>query len=165
MDDVEDVAAKPRATFQLTRFVVLRLLGVVYAFAFWAFVRQGLPLVGHHGLLPADTFLERVAENAGGRSAGFWQEPTLFWFDVSDAALVWGARIGLALALLVMLGVDHALVMALLWALYMSYVHVGQLFYGYGWETLLLEAGFLGIFFCPVEHVLRCTTRRRRRCR
>jgi hypothetical protein len=41
--------------------------------------------------------------------------------------------------------------MAVLWFLYLSFVHVGQIFYGYGWEILLLEAGFLGIFFCPLR--------------
>ncbi|MBS2031227.1 MAG: lipase maturation factor family protein [Deltaproteobacteria bacterium] len=149
MEDAEDVAPKPRATFQLTRFVVLRLLGVVYAFAFWAFVRQGLPLVGHHGLLPADSFLDRVAENAGGRSAGFWELPTLFWAHSSDSALLTVAWIGFLLSLLVVAGFADALVMAVLWALYMSVVHVGQLFYGYGWEMQLLETGFLAIFLCP----------------
>src|SRR5206468_6548653 len=33
-----------------------------------------------------------------------------------------------------------------LWALYQSIVNVGQIFYAFGWETLLLEAGFLAIF-------------------
>src|SRR3989442_442015 len=41
-------------------------------------------------------------------------------------------------------------ILAALWLLYMSFVHVGQLFYGYGWEMLLLEAGFLAIFLCPL---------------
>ncbi len=30
--------------------------------------------------------------------------------------------------------------------IYLSYVNVGQIFYGFGWEMLLLEAGFLAIF-------------------
>ena len=32
---------------------------------------------------------------------------------------------------------------AALWVLYLSFVNVGQTFYGFGWETLLLEAGLL----------------------
>src|SRR5262249_11402602 len=47
-------------------------------------------------------------------------------------------------------GLEHVAVLAALWALYMSYVHVGQIFYGYGWEILLLETGFLGIFLGSV---------------
>jgi hypothetical protein len=34
----------------------------------------------------------------------------------------------------------------ILWALYLSIVNVGQRFYSFGWESLLLEAGFLAIF-------------------
>jgi len=34
----------------------------------------------------------------------------------------------------------------LLWALYLSFVNIGQTWYAFGWETLLLEAGFLAIF-------------------
>ncbi|HKW73409.1 MAG TPA: lipase maturation factor family protein, partial [Candidatus Dormibacteraeota bacterium] len=33
-----------------------------------------------------------------------------------------------------------------LWAMYLSIVNIGQIFYSFGWETLLLEAGFLAIF-------------------
>jgi hypothetical protein len=35
------------------------------------------------------------------------------------------------------------------WALYLSIVNVGQTFYGFGWESLLLEAGFLAAFLGP----------------
>src|SRR5207237_64123 len=37
-----------------------------------------------------------------------------------------------------------------LWALYVSYVHIGQDWYGYGWEIQLIETGFLAIFLCPL---------------
>ena len=39
-----------------------------------------------------------------------------------------------------------AAVWASLWLLYLSFVNVGQTFYGFGWESLLLEAGFYAIF-------------------
>lgn len=32
------------------------------------------------------------------------------------------------------------------WALYLSIVNVGQTWYGFGWESLLLEVGFLAVF-------------------
>jgi hypothetical protein len=38
---------------------------------------------------------------------------------------------------------------AVLWALYLSIVNVGQLWYGFGWESLLLEAGFFAAFLGP----------------
>ena len=33
-----------------------------------------------------------------------------------------------------------------LWSLYLSFINIGQVFYGYGWETMLVETGFLAIF-------------------
>jgi hypothetical protein len=38
-----------------------------------------------------------------------------------------------------------------LWALYTSIVNIGGTFYSFGWETLLLEAGFLAIFLGNAE--------------
>jgi hypothetical protein len=35
------------------------------------------------------------------------------------------------------------------WALYLSIVNVGQTWYSFGWETLLVETGFLAIFLGP----------------
>jgi hypothetical protein len=129
----------------LTRFAVLRVLGVVYTVAFLVLALQGLPLLGHDGLLPVDAFLAR-ARSAG---YGFWRLPTVFWLDASDALFQGLAWVGVALGALCALGVANAITLAVLWALYLSYVHVGQLFTGYGWDIQLCETGFLAIFLAP----------------
>jgi hypothetical protein len=134
----------------MTRFVILRALGCVYAVAFFAAAKQILPLIGSRGLLPVDLFLARVENALGSSSAGFFRLPSLFWFGHSDAVLQTAAWIGFALSCLVMAGYANAILMTVLWALYMSIVHVGQDWYGYGWEIQLLETGFLAIFFCPL---------------
>jgi hypothetical protein len=139
-----------RPSYWLTRFVVLRLLGLVYFVAFLSLAQQVLPLVGHDGLLPADVFLARVATHAGSRGAGFLALPSVFWLGASDAVLVAGARTGVVVSLVVCAGAANAIVMAFLWALYLSFVHVGQDWYGYGWEIQLAETGFLAIFLCPL---------------
>src|SRR6185369_11190118 len=137
-------------SYWLTRFLILRLLGVVYLVAFLILVRQGLPLVGHDGLLPADAYLERLAEHFGSRGAAAVEVPSLFWLGVSDQALLGGAWLGAALAALVVAGFANAVLLLVLWALYMSFVNVGQDWYGYGWEIQLLETGFLSVFLCPL---------------
>lgn len=43
-----------------------------------------------------------------------------------------------------------------LWALYLSIVNVGQTWYAFGWESLLLEAGFLMIFLGNERVAPRC---------
>ena len=138
------------ASFWLTRFVLLRWLGAVYAVAFLVAVRQLLPLVGSHGLLPVNLFLDHVGQVLGSSWAGFLRLPTLFWLDHSDRALLAVAWAGFALSCLVVAGLANAPMLAALWALYMSIVHVGQDWYAYGWETQLLETGFLAIFLCPL---------------
>jgi hypothetical protein len=136
--------------YWLTRFVMLRLLGFVYAVAFLAAANQIVPLLGSHGLLPLDLFLERARTALGSSAAGFVRLPSLFWFAHSDTMLQLVAWTGFALSCVVVAGYANAIVMALLWALYMSFVHLGQDWYGYGWEIQLLETGFLAIFLCPL---------------
>jgi hypothetical protein len=86
----------------------------------------------------------------GSRGAGFLRLPSLFWFAHSDDALLAAAWAGFVLACVVMAGFANALLLTVLWLLYMSFVHAGQEWYGYGWEIQLLETGFLAIFLCPL---------------
>jgi hypothetical protein len=137
-------------SYWLTRFVILRLIGFVYAVAFLVAANQLIPLVGEHGLTPARDFLNVVQTQLGSRSAGVLRLPTLFWFGISDNALLIFSWVGLALSLVVLGGYANAILLALLWAMYMSIVHIGQIWYGYGWEIQLLETGFLSIFLCPL---------------
>lgn len=143
-------AARGPESHWLTRFLILRLLGAVYAVAFLSTATQVLPLIGSHGLLPVDSFLTRVSGFLGSGFSGFIRLPSLFWFIHSDAVLVITAWAGFALSCVVAAGYANAIIMAALWVLYMSFVHVGQDWYGYGWEIQLLETGFLAIFLCPL---------------
>lgn len=156
--DPPDAAPRPaaaapapgRPAFWLTRAFFLRGLGGVYLVAFLALALQLRPLVGSHGLLPARDFLDRVASQAEGGSSAFWQLPGIFWIDASDGFMTACAWIGVALSVVVAAGFANAILLALLWLVYLSFVHVGQLFYSFGWEILLLETGFLAIFMAPL---------------
>jgi Lipase maturation factor len=142
----------PRVTYHATRFAIIRLLGFVYFVAFFSIARQMEPLLGAHGLMPAQAFLDHVARSVGSRWDATVRLPSLFWITgASDGWMTGIAWVGAALSLAVMFGVTNAIVQLVLWALYMSIVHVGQIFYGYGWEMQLLETGALAIFLCPVR--------------
>ena len=130
--------------------MILRLLGIVYAVAFLVAINQILPLIGSHGLTPLGIFLKRVSAALGSEGAGFMRLPSLFWLWHSDAALLTFAWIGFILSLIVVAGFANAPLLAVLWLVYMSFVHVGQEWYGYGWEIQLTETGFLAIFLCPL---------------
>lgn len=134
------VAGRPWTppAYWLTRFVILRLIGVVYGVAFLVVAHQGGPLFGQQGLLPADLYMERLVGVYGSRWEACLHVPSLFWLHFSDAAVR------------IVAGWANAVIMLVLWALYMSIINIGQLWYGYGWEIQLLETGMLGVFLCPL---------------
>ena len=130
--------------YWLSRLVIQRSLAVLYLIAFLTAALQGRGLLGDRGLLPVRTFVARVP---------FRQSPSIFHGHYSDrffSAVSWS---GAALAAAVAAGAADRIplwasmvVWALLWLLYLSIVNVGQTWYGFGWESLLLEAGFLAVF-------------------
>ena len=136
--------------YWLTRFAFFRMLGLVYTVAFAIVVLQWEPLLGSHGLLPAAQYLDEVRGAYGAGLDGFLRLPTLFWLDASDATFRACGLLGLTGSLALLFGLANAPLLALLWALYLSFAHVGQIFYGYGWDILLLETGFLAVFLAPL---------------
>ena len=141
-----------RSSFWLTRIVLFRLLGIVYLCAFLVAALQGPALIGPGGILPADEFLRRVhAHFEGSGGSAFFHLPTIFWWTgFSPRSLAAVAWTGVAFSALLAAGFANALTLFVLWALYSSIVNVGQLFWGYGWEILTLEGGFLAIFMAPL---------------
>jgi hypothetical protein len=137
-------------SFWLTRFWLLRLLGLVYLAAFLSLAQQFVALVGSDGLLPVQPLLEGAAERYGSAWVGFWKAPSVFWLGAPDAALSWLAWLGVALSIVVVAGYANAIVLAVLWLLYFSFVTVGQDWFAYGWDIQLCETGFLAIFLVPL---------------
>jgi predicted DCC family thiol-disulfide oxidoreductase YuxK len=131
--------------FTRTQWLFLKLLAAVYAIAFASLGVQVAGLVGERGISPAGEFLRAIA--AGYGVAGYFAAPALFWLNSSDAALRAGCWAGVALAAALLAGRFERAALVLMYALYLSYSVVGQIFLGYQWDALLLEAGFLAIFF------------------
>src|SRR5439155_27094814 len=86
------------SSYWLTRFVILRLLGLVYCVAFLVAAQQIVPLIGRNGLLPAETFMHRVEAHFGSRWAAFLELPGLFWFNGSDRFMTASAWTGVGLS-------------------------------------------------------------------
>ncbi|XP_006146497.2 lipase maturation factor 1 [Tupaia chinensis] len=143
-------------TFWLTRIVLLKALAFLYWVAFLVALNQNKQLIGDRGLLPCRAYLESVREYFRG-SVG-WDAvsyaPTVLWLlDWSDmnTSLDLLALLGLGISSFILAtGCANMALMAALWVLYMSLVNVGQVWYSFGWESQLLETGFLGIFLCPL---------------
>jgi hypothetical protein len=130
--------------YWLSRLVFQRALAGVYLVAFLGAALQFRALIGERGMLPVPAYLRRVPPRVA---------PSVFHLHYSDRFFALCAWAGAALALALAAGAGDAvplavsmLMWAVLWALYLSIVNVGQTWYGFGWESLLLETGFLAIF-------------------
>jgi hypothetical protein len=135
--------------YQIARFLIERGLAALYLSAFVVAIVQFPALCGEHGLQSATRFLRVVP---------FRRAPSLFHWRYSDRLLRGLSAIGVIVAAALVLGlVQQAplpvtmLAWLVLWALYLSIVNIGGTFYGFGWETLLLEAGFLAVFLGNAE--------------
>src|SRR4051812_9089754 len=104
MDNEPEIGPLEQATspsYWLTRFVILRLLGIIYAIAFLVAINQIIPLIGSDGLLPLNDYLNRVSEALGSRTSGFIRLPSVFWIWHSDTSLLFFAWFGFFLSLIV----------------------------------------------------------------
>ncbi|MGH1523409.1 lipase maturation factor family protein [Leifsonia sp. L25] len=130
--------------YTIAREILQRGVAALYVVAFLSAVAQFPALLGEHGLLPAPRFL---------RSTYARRQPTLFRWRYSDRLLRAVAWTGAALAALVVVGVLQLTpsyvfvpVFLIVWFLYLSIANIGQTFYGFGWESLICEAGFTVAF-------------------
>jgi len=127
-----------------SRLILERGIAVIYVFAFVAAARQFRALIGEHGLLPVPRYVARQS---------FAQSPSIFHVHYSDRFFATVAWSGAALSTAMAAGLADVLplwaavlVWLLLWSLYLSIVNVGQTWYSFGWESLMLETGFLATF-------------------
>ncbi|CAH1784987.1 unnamed protein product, partial [Owenia fusiformis] len=143
-------------TYWLTRIVFLRSLGFIYFVAFLVAYHQNKQLVGKDGLLPGDLFLNRIKEHTGGLNIDtFTIAPTIaFFFDYEkylDLILDGLAVSGLVMSsVLIWRGSANIILMLMMWIVYHSICNIGQRWYGFGWESQILETGFLAAFMCPL---------------
>jgi hypothetical protein len=137
--------------FEFARQVLQRGIAALFVVAFISTLNQFRPLLGERGLLPAPELLDWVRTSE--RAAGLLR-PTLFrYVGYTDRRLVALCVAGIVIASTLVLGIPQlgppwvpmACFLAL-WIGYMSVTSIGQTFYGFGWEMLLLEAGFLAAF-------------------
>ena len=140
------------------RFIFLRGLALIYLIAFASLMGQIQGLSGSRGIVPAQSVMEMLKVEAANHHIGlerFHAVPTLAWWSASDRALNWQCGAGVALSLLLLFGIAPAPALFLLWCLYLSLATICGPFLDFQWDNLLLETGFLAIFFAPLQWVER----------
>lgn len=129
------------------RWIFLRGLGLIYFSAFYSLLFQIKGLIGPNGILPAVDYLQVVTASLYGHR--FWFAPSLLWFGAGNRALMalcWG---GLIAAALVVLNLWPRVSLASCFVFFLSFISVAQDFSSYQSDGMLLEAGFIALFFAP----------------
>jgi predicted DCC family thiol-disulfide oxidoreductase YuxK len=134
------------ARFALTQWLFLRVLAAIYIVAFASLAVQVTGLLGQNGISPAHTFFERVGASSLGWMR-FWAVPSLFWWNSTDMVLAGACWVGVVLSAVLFAGYLERMALVLLYLLYLSFSLAGQEFLSFQWDALLLETGFLAIFF------------------
>ncbi|MBV9175219.1 MAG: lipase maturation factor family protein [Chloroflexi bacterium] len=135
--------------YWLSRWLFERALAAIYVIGFVVAFQQGPALIGERGLLPIPRFVRFVSMRTA---------PSLFQFRYSDRLLRLVSFVGALVGLATIVGLPQSgpvwlpmLTWFAMWLLYLSIVNVGQIFYAFGWESLLLESGFLAVFLGPAD--------------
>jgi len=131
----------------LPRWLFLRTLGLIYYSAFFSLIFQIRGLIGPQGILPANEYLQAVAEHFG--RAGYWYAPTLLWFSSGSHMLAGICWAGMIASLLLVLNLWPRGMLVACFVCFLSFVSAAQEFSGYQSDGMLLEAGFIALFFAP----------------
>jgi hypothetical protein len=131
----------------IPRWLLLRALGLIYYSAFFSLAFQIRGLIGPQGILPAREYLEAVARSMG--HARFWYAPTLLWISSGSHMLVAICWAGMFAALLLTLNLWPRGMLVICFVCFLSFVSASGEFAGYQSDGMLLEAGFLALFFAP----------------
>ncbi len=131
----------------LPRWLFLRALGLIYYSAFFSLAFQIRGLIGPQGILPAGEYLKALAENYG--RAGYWDAPTLLWISSGSHMLTGICWVGMIPSVLLVLNIWPRGMLATCFVCFLSFVAAAQEFSGYQSDGMLLEAGFIALFFAP----------------
>ncbi|HUD56980.1 MAG TPA: lipase maturation factor family protein [Terracidiphilus sp.] len=131
----------------IPRWIFLRALAAIYFSAFYSLLFQIKGLIGPDGILPANQYLAAVARSLG--SAKYWYAPSLFWISSSSQMMMAMTWIGLIAAGLAFLNLWPRLSFFVCFVCFLSFVGASGEFSGYQSDGMLLEAGFLALFFAP----------------
>src|ERR1700733_9302119 len=129
------------------RWIFLRALAAIYFSAFYSLLFQIKGLVGPDGIMPAQDYLAAVSRQFP--SSKFWYAPSLFWISSSSHTLMLVTWIGLAASIVAFVNLWPRLTFFICFVCFLSFVTAASEFSNYQSDGMLLEAGFIALFFVP----------------
>src|SRR2546430_11775037 len=131
----------------IPRCIFLRALGLIFYSAFFSLLPQIRGLIGPHGILPAGEYLQALADRFA--HAAYWYAPTLLWFSSNGHMLTGICWAGMIASVLLVLNFWPRGILAICLVCFLSFVSAAQDFSAYQSDGMLLEAGFISLFFAP----------------
>jgi lipase maturation factor 1 len=131
----------------IARWIFLRALALIYFSAFYSLLFQIKGLIGPQGIEPAAHFIQAVAQYYG--ATRYWHAPSLFWIASSSPVVMAVMWVGIAASILALLNLWPRLSLFVCWICFLSFVSVAGDFSSYQSDGMLLEAGFISLFFAP----------------
>ncbi|HEX8941528.1 MAG TPA: lipase maturation factor family protein [Gemmatimonadaceae bacterium] len=138
----------PAVGYLWPRWIFLRALGLIFFSAFYSLAFQIHGLIGERGILPAREYLGAISGAVPGVRR-LWYAPSVFWLGASDRALTLVVVAGIVCSILVVINVWPRVTIAASTLLFLSCIATLQDFSSYQSDGMLLEAGFISIFFAP----------------
>jgi len=132
----------------IPRWLLLRALGLIYFSAFYSLIFQIRGLIGPQGILPAGEYLQAVARSSMAH-ARFWYAPSILWISSSSAMLMALCWLGLIASLLLVVNLWPRAMLLISFVCFLSFISAAQDFSSYQSDGMLLEAGFIALFFAP----------------
>jgi hypothetical protein len=143
---VFDAHSGPHNKF-LPRWILLRALAAFYFSAFFSLLFQIDGLIGPSGILPAQRFLAQVQNQTG--ILRLWYAPTLFWLSSGSHMMMAVTWLGLLASVAALCNLWPRLSFLICFLCFLSFVTAAQDFSSYQSDGMLLEAGFIALFFAP----------------
>ncbi len=141
-----DACRGPRGRL-VPRWIFLRALALIYFSAFYSLLFQINGLIGPEGILPAQQYLAAIANQLG--AMRFWYAPSLFWISTTSAMLMAVTWIGLLASVAAFCNLWPRLSFFICFVCFLSFIGASGVFSSYQSDGMLLEAGFLSLFFAP----------------
>ena len=132
---------------RIPRWIFLRALAAIYFSAFYSLLFQIKGLIGPEGILPAQHYFVAVARALDAKR--YWFAPSLFWLSASSHMLMATMIVGLIASLIAFFNLWPRLSFLICFVCFLSFVTATDVFSSYQSDGMLLEAGFLALFFTP----------------
>lgn len=137
------------ATYLWPRWIVLRLVGIVYVFIFGGIIHEAQALIGPDGILPVSALFAHLENLFPNSIEPLFRAPSLLWISSGAGMITILGWLGMAAAVATILNLWPRMALFACWLIFLSFVTVFGVFSPTVIDPLMLETALLCIPFAP----------------